>query len=414
MIIIFISILTLVIAISIVAVLAASETSLFSLSSLQVKAFKEDQDKRKQLVGDLLSRPRDLLVTILMVNIAMNILVQNIIASIFGNYEAWWLNVLIPLLLTLLFGEVIPKSIALSNNIKIAVVIAPLIMSIQWLLGPIRTVLNSITQPISRFFFFFLKKEPEISIEELKHALKTSEKYEILGRGETALIYGYLELEEFLVKEVMTPRTSMLTYSIDEPIEDLKNIILNQKVSRLPIYDQEKDEIVGILKVESLFDLNEKLTNGKQILPFLRKPFFVPESLPAKVLFNQFNFTKRTLAIVVDEYGAVSGIVTKDDLVQKLIKEDQKEEDQLYTKASHDVIIAAASMELSDFNNYFHVNLESESNMATIGGWLIEQLGEIPKNGTKVQKEGFFFHVLSASARKIKTLYIRKLSEVKK
>jgi CBS domain containing-hemolysin-like protein len=406
-------IITLCLAITLVGILAAAETSLFSLSSLQVKAFKDDSDKKKQLVGNLLSKPRDLLVTILMVNIAMNILVQNIIASIFGDYEAWWLNVLIPLVLTLLFGEVIPKSIALSNNIKIAMKIAPFILSMQWLLGPIRSVLNAITQPISRFFFFFLKKEPEISIEELKHALKTSEQHEILSVGESRLIYGYLELEEFLVKEVMTPRTSMHIYSIQDPIDVLKNLILTEGLSRIPVYDKDRDQVLGILKAELLVSLDEKLVTGKQVLPFLRKPFFVPESMPAKTLFTQFYAEKKSLAIVVDEYGVIAGLVTKEDLVKRLIGESDAEKEQLYTKAANDVIIASSTMELSDFNELFHVNLESDSNMATIGGWLIEKLGEIPKSGTKVQKEGFFFHVLSASPRKIKTLYIRKSLEKK-
>ena len=95
---------------------------------------------------------------------------------------------------------------------------------------------------------------------------------------------------------------------------------------------------------------------------------------------------------------------------KETIGEKTVESEQIFTKASHDVIITAASMELSDFNDYFHTDLHSESNMVTIGGWLIENLGEIPKSGTKVQKQGFFFHVLSASSRKIKTIYIRKLT----
>jgi len=301
-------IITLCLAITLVGILAAAETSLFSLSSLQVKAFKDDSDKKKQLVGNLLSKPRDLLVTILMVNIAMNILVQNIIASIFGDYEAWWLNVLIPLVLTLLFGEVIPKSIALSNNIKIAMKIAPFILSMQWLLGPIRSVLNAITQPISRFFFFFLKKEPEISIEELKHALKTSEQHEILSVGESRLIYGYLELEEFLVKEVMTPRTSMHIYSIQDPIDVLKNLILTEGLSRIPVYDKDRDQVLGILKAELLVSLDEKLVTGKQVLPFLRKPFFDPNPCRLRLFLRNFMLRKSLWRLLLMSMGSLLGL----------------------------------------------------------------------------------------------------------
>lgn len=406
-------IITLFLAIFLVGLLAASETSLFSLSSLQVKAFKEDKEKKKRLVGDLLSKPRDLLVTILMVNIAMSILVQNIVASIFGDYEAWWLNVLVPLALTLILGEVIPKSIALTHNVAIATKMAPFILAIQWLLNPIRKVLIAITQPISRFFFFFLRAEAQISIDELKHALKASEQYEILGKGESRLIYGYLELEEYSIKELMTPRTSMITYSIKEPIENLKALIKNEKLSRIPIYDQNLDQILGVLKIENLFSLADEPTQPMQLLPLLKKPFFVPETLPAKVLFNQLTQMKQSMAIAVDEYGAVSGLITKEDLIERLIGETDHERGQLFTKVANDVVIASSQMELAEFNEYFLSDLESESNMATIGGWLIEKLSEIPKSGTKVNLEGFFFHVLSATPKKIKTLYVRKLQEKK-
>jgi CBS domain containing-hemolysin-like protein len=402
-------VIALVLAISMSAILASSETSFFSLSQMQIKNFIEQSDPKKRLVGELISKPRDLLVTILIVNIAMNIFVQNIVASLFESSERWWMNVLIPLVLTLVFGEVLPKSIALSNNVKIAVLVAPFLAWIQWMIGPLRTGLTAFTQTLSRFFFFFLKKEPEISIDELKHALKTSSEFGILGKEEAKLIHGYLSLEEFIIKEIMTPRVSMLTYSLQEPLTRLKEVMVDIGCHRVPVYDQDREHILGILKAESVFLNSEHIKTPKDLLPLLKKPFFIPETLSAKQLFNQFNSMHKTMAIVVDEYGTVSGIVTKEDLVEVMIGHIESQKTALFTKAAQDVLITSGSLELTEFQEIFGVELESDSNMATVGGWLIEQLSEIPKSGTKYSTDHFFFHVLAATPRKIKTLYIRKL-----
>ena len=133
---------------------SASETALFSLSSMKVKTFKQDSDKRKRLVAELLANPRDLLVTIIMLNILMNLLIQNVVSNIFGQYSTWLLNVGVPLALTLVFGEVIPKSIGLANNAKIAYRIAPWMALCKKVLLPIRQVLASVTNLVSRILFF--------------------------------------------------------------------------------------------------------------------------------------------------------------------------------------------------------------------------------------------------------------------
>ena len=150
-------IIAMLLAIVMLGLLAASETSLFSLSSLQVQSLAHHADKKKRLVGSLLLKPRDLLVTILMVNIAMSILVQNIVASVFDDEGSFWVNVLVPLVLVIVLGEVIPKALALSFNEAIALKMAPFVSKVQALLSPLRKVLLMIVQPISRFFFFFLK-----------------------------------------------------------------------------------------------------------------------------------------------------------------------------------------------------------------------------------------------------------------
>lgn len=394
---------------------SASETALFSLSSLKVKAYKQDKDPRKQLVASLLSSPRDLLVTIIMLNIAINILVQNVSSSIFGESSSWILNVAVPLALTLVLGEIIPKSIGLVNNVKISYKMAPIISFLQKLLLPIRKVLVFTTNYVSRILFFFLRKEQEISIDELQHALRTSRKYGVLQEDEAELVRGYLALQESTVKERMRPREEVLFFDLDEPLSRLIHLFVDQECSRIPVCDKGLDQIIGIITSRLFFLHKEKISKIEDLRPILEKPFFVPETVPAKTLLRQFYDRQESFAIVVDEYGSVSGIIALEDLVETVIGEiaDRRDEKNLYTMSGEDVIIASGKMELAEIEKIFDVNLTSENNMVTIGGYLTEKLGDIPKSGSKYMTSDFLFHVLAAEPTRVRRVYIRYLRKPK-
>ena len=170
----------LVLLIAISAFLSGSETALFSLSPLTVKSYRSASDPRLNLIGRLMERPREILVTILILNILANILIQNTVSTLFDAFPSWALKVGVPLVLTLVFGEVLPKSLALPNHTLIAYRTAPWIQAAAKLLRPVRGPLTKATSLISRALFFFLRKEMEISSEELRHVLKTSEERGIL------------------------------------------------------------------------------------------------------------------------------------------------------------------------------------------------------------------------------------------
>ena len=183
---IYYSIITLVILTLISAYFSASETALFSLSSIKIKAYQTNPDPRKQLIAKLVMQPRDLLVTVFMLNTLVNILLQNVASDMFGIDARWELTIGVPLALTLIFGEIIPKYIGIQNNVNIAYSVIPSINYFQNILKPLRKLIIYLTLPISRAMFFFLKKEDSISKEELEHVLKKSEesKPEILSIGE--------------------------------------------------------------------------------------------------------------------------------------------------------------------------------------------------------------------------------------
>ncbi|GAB5411573.1 MAG: hemolysin family protein [Chlamydiales bacterium] len=390
--------------------LSGSETSLFSLSSMRIKSFSGSKRRGEAVTATLLKEPRKLLVTLLMLNVVMNILVQNVVSSIFGVDGGLIQTVGVPLALTLVFGEVIPKSIALPNNRKIAPMVAPAIGFAAKTLAAPRDVITKVCNWISHHFYFFLRPEEEISVKELKHALKTSKEYGILSGDEAKLLGGYLNLEEDLVKELMRPRGEILYYDLDEPIESLLKLFCEKQVTRVPVVQGDLNEVKGVISSHDFLQNEEKIKKPEDLLKHLEKALFVPESVTASHLIQEL--TEKRLALVVDEFGAVSGLITFEDLVEVVIGqiEDPHDEGTLYTKAKEDILIASGKLELSTLEEIFGVELVSPSNMATISGYLIEIMGDIPKPGEKYAEKGLLFHILAADEKRIRRIYIRKIS----
>lgn len=392
---------------------SASEAALFSLPSTKIKAYQFNSDLRKRLISNLVLKPRDLLVTVFMLNTLVNILLQNTISHTFGEAANWFFKVGIPFVIMLILGEIVPKYIGLKNNVELSLAVAPTINFFQNVLNPIRRIIINITVPISHTLFFFLRKEKEISKEELKHVLKTSQEHGVLHSDEAELVWGYLNLQEATVKELMRPRDDILSYNVNEPISKLIHLFIDQECSKLPVCNNTLDDVLGIVTAQQFFLNRQNIVSGNQLEKILTKPLYIPESTSAQILLRRFDEQNQLLALVVDEYGSISGLITREDLVEVVIGEisDLRDTKVLYTKAGNNEIITSGRLELNELNQLFDLDLFSENNMITIGGWLTEQLGDIPKTGTKVELNNLLFHVLAAEPNKISRLYIRKLNQ---
>lgn len=405
------TVLVLILLILACAYCSASEVALFSLSHHKVKTFAQSSLPRQQKVAELLESPTHLLVTIFMLNTLAIILLQNVASNLFQNTSGWLYKVGVPLVVTLLFGEIIPKYVAIRNNIFIALQIAPSIDFLQKILAPIRKLIVSITSPVSRIMFFFLSKEPGITKDEIIHALDTAKEQHIISDDEAEFVFGYLDLLEASVKELMQPKEDILFFNIHSPLTKLVHLFTEQKCTRVPVCDYHLDKILGVITAPEYFVSKQNLKNSSDLLPLLRKPMYVPEVIPAKSLLKRFYREKETLALAVDEYGSLSGLITLEDIAEVVIGNVTDQRDQTsYTLAGKNEIIASGRMELSELNDFFETDLSSE-NMVTIGGWLIEQLGGLPQTGTKYEKEGLLFHIISVSPRRIERIYIRKTKD---
>lgn len=393
------------------AYFSSSETALFSLPSSKIKAYQSSSDSRLRLIAHLVLEPRSLLVTVFMLNTFVNILIQSTTSSLFGEAAGWGLKVGLPFFLMLIFGEIIPKSIGLQSNVKIAYWVAPLIDKMQNFLAPVRKVIISITVPVSRAVFFFLKRESNISKEELKMVLKTSQEHGVLHHDEAELVAGYLDLQDSTVKELMWPRDDILFYDINEPISKLLHMFIDQECSRIPVCNKTLDNVLGIINAAQYFLHRSTILKGTDLSKYLIKPLYIPETTSARGLMQQLNQSNQVMALVVDEYGSITGLITREDIVEEVIGDisDLRDAKKLYTKAGVHEIIASGRLELEVFNDLFGTHFESENNLLTIGGWLMEKLDEIPKSGAKFELDNFVFQILSADPNRIRRLYIRKL-----
>lgn len=355
-------------------------------------------------------RPRDVLVTILILNMLVNILIQNTVANLFTS-DSWVYKVGLPLIIILIFGEILPKSVAYQRNVSFARKVAPFVDWFSKVLMPLRTPLTRVTNWISRFLFFFLKKEESISTEELRHVLQFSEEKGVLVPEERDLIEGTLDLTDSIVRERMRPREEVIYYDIRKPLSHLIHLLVDLETTRVPVCDGNLEKMIGLLTTRNYFLNRHLIKKSSDLRSFLKKPYFVPETTNSWALLQNLRERGETIAIVVDEYGSISGLISQEDLIEAVVGEikDRRDPTHLYTRSGQDVIIASGKLELADFEEIFGVALPTKENIVTLAGYLIEQIGDIPPVGTKYKTDQFLFHVLEAEPNRILRIYVRKI-----
>ncbi|PCI78644.1 hypothetical protein COB21_00240, partial [Candidatus Aerophobetes bacterium] len=333
------------------------------------------------------------------------------------NYQPnFFVSAGVPLLLTLLFGEMIPKSIAFKNKEKAAKFLSFFIFYIAVLLKPIATIFLFFTRNLSKALFFYLKKPSPLTIGELKEALHAYKEGGVMEREEAKIVRGYLNLEEDRVKELMCAKEDIIFFDLAKSESELADLFVQKGCTKVVVCQGGLEHVLGIISAHRYFLHQDKIKNLVDIIPFLEKVRFVSESMRCKALLAQFYACNESLVLVVDEYGVITGLITLEDIVESVIGEvsDARDTVNHYTRASQDIIITSGKFELVEFERVFDVHLESLGNMATIGGFLIEQAGDIPQAGFKLQKQGFLFHVLAADSNRIRRVYIKRVKTVNK
>lgn len=283
--------------------------------------------------------------------------------------------------ITLIFGELVPKKIGLQNSFKISLKVATIISFISVIFTPIIFILSISTNFIVYIFGFNkIKDDKDISKEEMIALIDNVS----LEKTEKEMMENIIEFDETLAREIMIPRPSIFAISKDTLIKDLFNIDNITRYSRIPIYENTLDNVVGILHTKDLIKIQRDCT--EKVDTIMKEAYFVPDTKKISSLFIEMKNGNRHLAILIDEYGGVSGIVTLEDLLEEVVGEITDE----YDKEIHDIseigknkYLVNAQLSINDLNDFFKTNFDSEY-YDTVGGLLIEKLGYIPTDNQKI------------------------------
>jgi putative hemolysin len=407
---------TLLILLGLSGFFSGSETALFSLSPIQKeKLFRRDQ-KRGRLLQDILDRPRTLIITVLIgnefVNIAFSSLVAGLIIKL-TNATVPWLNLLIVLPLLLLFGEITPKVIAISRSESFAIQVVRPLYYFMRLITPLRWLIRNLSDAILKLFIKGEgKREVIINEDVIRTIVSEGEKEGVLESIEREFIYRIFDFGDLRAEDVMTPRALLFSLELHTPVQTVIRKIKENHFSKVPIYADEPDNIVGILFATDLLSYNPTdLVSLKDISGLLRKPYFIPPNKRIDELFKIFQHQKISSAIVIDEYGIVQGIITIEDLLEQIfgeIRDEFESKDKTYEIIAENQFRFQAVTPLTEFNEIVGSNLTSED-VDTIGGYIFAMFGELPNPNAQIVVDNLQFTIEKIRHNRIETIAVKRL-----
>lgn len=375
------------------AFFSASEMALVSLNRSRVEQKAEEGNKKYIRLLSVLEKPNNFLSTIqvgitfigLLQGASLSASLGAVISSWFGNY-VWAktagsvISLVFLTYISIVLGELYPKRIAMNLKENLAVISAPVIILIGKLVSPFVWLLSASTNLLSRITpMTFDDADEKMTRDEIEYMLTNSE--ETLDTEEIEMLQGVFSLDELMAREVMVPRTDAFMININDDTQENIQEILKRHFSRIPVYDDDKDKIIGVLHTKRLLaaGFNEGFDNIV-LRKILQEPLFVPETIFVDDLLRQLRNTQNQMAILLDEYGGVAGIVTLEDLLEEIVGEIDDETDkaeQYVREIGEDTYIVLGTMTLNDFNDYFDLDLDSDD-VDTIAGFYLTGVGSIP------------------------------------
>jgi CBS domain containing-hemolysin-like protein len=407
----------LVLTILLAGMAAAAETALTALSAAAVHTLEERGGVGK-IIAHLRHDPNRFLSTILIVNSTSLIIASSMATLLFtALWPSPWGELAATAgisILVLIFSEITPKSLAVRKPSGVAVVLARPVQLFSILLKPVVAAIGAIVSVLMRLLGQGggSATVPLITEEELLSAVNLAEQSEEITVEEAERIEGVIDLANIAVDEVMKPRTVMVAVPAEMPIMDALDVVLREGHSRIPVYEETIDNIVGILYDKDL--LRYVRTNELEIglKDIVREPIFVPEGKRADDLLREFQKKKVHMAIVVDEYGGTAGLVTIEDILEEIVGEIQDEydvEEPLFVKESEDEWIFDAMVRIEDVNEEMGLDLVADNGIETLGGYIFERLGEVPEVGDVVHTDHVQLEVVEIDGKRIKRVRITRV-----
>lgn len=397
------------------ALISASEVALFSLKPSEIDEIsKSEKNSTHSKILELINKPNYLLATILIANNTVNIAI--VLLSTFTlesqfNFEniPEWLTFSIQVVgitfLILLFGEILPKVYATKNALKVSEFVTKPIRLLVKLFKPVSYLLISSTQIIDKRV---KRKAHDISVEELSHAIDLTNDIAV-NEQEHQILKGIVKFGATSVIEIMTARLNVVAIEKNTPIEDVIKTINESGHSRIPVFEETFDKIIGVLYVKDLIPYINKPTNFDWT-SLLRTPFFIPETKKIDLLLKEFQERKIHLAIIVDEYGGTSGIISFEDIIEEIVGEISDEfdtEDIIYSKLDDKTYVFDGSTTINDLAKIINsvdenVFAEMKKEAETLAGLIIELSGKIPQKNEKINFQNLSFIIEASDKRRVK------------
>ncbi len=393
---------------------ATVETSLFALTPLDRLRLQAQNRSRGELVESILSGPRRLLVTVTVgvetVSILFSVLATSLAISLWGN-QGEWVVVLVFVPAFQLLGEIIPKSLALAYPIRVSSWVAPLVGPAIFVLTPVRVV----AMQISRGLLAMLGFRPELPVpkvqqEDFVRMVEESHRGGVIAEMERDFIQNLLNFGELRVGQIMVPRPNMFTLPADLVFPEMIQAIKRSRFSRVPIYEETHDHVLGVLHAKDILELcHHTPCEGELPRHLLRPAYYVPENKRAFDLLTELQAQRQRLALVVDEYGTLVGLVTVEDLLEELcgeIPQEFTEEEEALEEVSPGVWRIKGTMSLVDFNEVLGLNLPAEE-FDTVGGLVLNLFGSLPREGRTIAYDHLIFRVLRMKGTRILEVEVR-------
>lgn len=384
------------------AYFSATETAFSSLNRTRIRAMAEKGNKKAKLVNKLCDNYDSLISTILIGNNIVNIAGASLgtifFVGLLGGKSGPTVSTAVITVAVLIFGEITPKSIAKDNPETFARFSAPFINALIKVFAPLNFIFSLWKKFVSKLFK--VESDTKMSQEELLMLVEEVEEGGSIDEEEGSLLRNAIEFSELKAEDILTHRVDIEAVNVNTSKEDIAKVFTDTKFSRLPVYEDSIDNIIGIVHQKDFYD-GAKLTD-KPLNELMTSPIFVLKSEKISELLRLLQENKSHVAVVLDEYGGTLGIVTLEDILEELVGEIWDEHDEVvtdYEKVDESTWIIDCLSNLEDFSEYFDLGIESES--ISIGGWVMEQMGKIPDVNDTFEYKNTFVTVTETDGQRV-------------
>lgn len=409
------------------AFLAISETAIISTNKSKLHSLEEQGNKTAHLILTLSQEPNKFLATIQASITLVGFFVSAFAATTIANHLTPTLQkynisaskqvsiIIVTLLLafiTLVFGDLLPKRIALERSEQLAVFSVRPFIFISKLISPFVKLAGILANLIVRLAGIKSDNfEEKMSEEEIRSMIEVGEENGVINKIEKTMIDGIFKFDDTIAKEIMIPRINVFAINIETPIDELVDSVLEEQYSRIPVYENDIDNIIGVLYMKDIFMSMRKNTLDTSIIRNLLRPAnFVPETKNIDTLFTELKSTKNHIVLLIDEYGGFSGIVTIEDIIEEVMGNIFDEYDDFENnikKIDADTYMVNGLAPIDEFNDYFDLDLQSE-NYDTIGGFVLDLIGTVPStdNLESVEYENIIFKIEKVDDKRIESIKV--------